>query len=68
MLTEDKKTEIRALLSQVNLSKICRDKGLRRATVLEALAGKSKNVEALKTAVDEARRVVEERNAIIESL
>lgn len=55
MISEEKKIELRTLLKQVNVSTICKEQGLRAASVWEALSGKKRDTETLEKVVKIAR-------------
>lgn len=68
MLTTEKATEIKELLSKVNIRAICKKKNLRYASVFEALNGKSSKLDTLKEVVRIARTEVAKRSKDLESL
>lgn len=62
LLTKDKVKEIREILAQVNLSKICEDLEVKRRTVYCVLSGESSDYVTLKKVVKEARKRLREKN------
>ncbi|WP_126244368.1 hypothetical protein [Chitinophaga rhizosphaerae] len=68
MIPADKKEEIKELLKQVNVADICRQHGLRPASVSESLGDRRRDHTALKVVVREARKIVAQQAAEIDNL
>lgn len=56
MLTDEKREELKELLSRVNVSKICKDLGVSRATLWRTLNGNGRKYSDLDKVIAEARK------------
>lgn len=61
LLSKDKVREIRQVLAQVNVSKICENLEVKRRKVYCVLAGESSDYETLSKVVKAARKILKEK-------